>query len=79
MLIFSRNGSSTVCVAVVVYFMNKFRWSLLKSLEYINSKRKGFSLPASALNKLEIYEKSMKLVRFSNGWDEMYYEGFYIE
>ena len=48
-LVHSIRGQSRACCVVTIYFMMKFNWSLLKALEFINSRRPNLEIRASFL------------------------------
>ena len=48
-LVHSIRGQSRACCVVAIYLMMKFNWSLLKSLEFINSRRPNLEIRASFL------------------------------
>jgi protein-tyrosine phosphatase len=48
-LIHSMRGQSRASVVAILYFMEKFQWSLLKTLEFINSRRPDLEIRANFL------------------------------
>ena len=48
-LIHSIRGQSRASVVSILYFMEKFQWSLLKTLEYVNSRRPDLEIRANFL------------------------------
>ncbi len=56
-LIHSIRGQSRACCVLTVYLMKKFNWTLLKALEFINSRRPNLEIRASFLQQLSKYEK----------------------
>ena len=59
-LIHSFNGRNRCCVAALVFFMRRYRWGLIKTLEFLNAKKPGLELTASLLKKLLEYEKLLE-------------------
>ena len=51
----SIRGQSRACCVVAIYLMMKFNWSLLKSLEFINSRRPNLEIRASFLQQLSTW------------------------
>lgn len=42
--------------------MEKFQWSLLKTLEFVNSRRPDLEIRANFLNQLQVYIKRSKIM-----------------
>jgi len=55
-LIHSLNGRNRCCVAALLFLMNRFRWGIIKTLEYLNAKKPGLEMTASLLKNLLEYE-----------------------
>lgn len=58
--------------------MSRFRWGLVKSLEYINARKPGLEMTASLLKKLLQFETRLEKdnIRFlSKDWNTVYMEG----
>ena len=73
-LIHSIRGQSRASVALSVYFMQKFRWSLYKALEFLNSRRPDLEIRASFVSQLADFEQ--KLITQGRGpqtahWNEV--------
>jgi hypothetical protein len=51
-LIHSVNGKNRCCIAGLIILMQRFRWGLIKTLEYLNAKKPGLEMTASLLKKL---------------------------
>ena len=51
-LVHSVNGRNRCCIAALVVLMQRFRWGLVKSLEFMNAKKPGLEMTASLLKKL---------------------------
>lgn len=58
-LIHSYNGKNRCVIAIVIYFMKKYKWSLIKSLEFLNAKKPGLELTATILKKLMDFENKI--------------------
>lgn len=52
-LVHSIRGQSRACCVICIYLMQKFNWSLMKSLEYINSRRPNLEIRGSFLQQLQ--------------------------
>jgi len=48
-LVHSIRGQSRACCVVCIYLMMKFNWSLLKTIEFVNSRRPNLEIRASFL------------------------------
>ena len=63
--------------------MSRFRWGLVKSLEFINAKKPGLEMTASLLKKLLQFESRLEkdMIRFlSKDWSTLFVQGeFYQE
>lgn len=60
--------------------MKKFRWGLIKALEFVNSKKNNIELTASILRSLNSYEKLLKndeIGYLSHDWNSQYKKGEY--
>jgi len=73
-LIHSIRGQSRASVALSVYFMQKYRWSLYKTLEFLNSRRPDLEIRASFVSQLADFEQ--KLIAQNRGpqtgnWNEV--------
>lgn len=55
-LIHSVNGRNRCCIAALIVLMQRFRWGLVKSLEFMNAKKPGLEMTASLLKKLLNFE-----------------------
>jgi len=42
--------------------MEKYQWSLLKTLEFVNSRRPDLEVRANFLNQLQVYTKRSKTI-----------------
>ena len=48
-LVHSIRGQSRACCVICIYLMQKYNWSLLKALEFVNSRRPNLELRGSFL------------------------------
>lgn len=81
-LVHSARGQSRASAAIAIYLMNRYKWTLLKTLEYLNSRRPDLEIRASFIQQLNIYESYLN--RTGNGpktqdWNEISENTFYIE
>lgn len=62
--------------------MRKYRWSLLKSLEFLNSRRPDLEIRATFIHQLSAYEQRLQQKfnsnKFTSKWDELSEERPYI-
>ena len=56
-LVHSMRGQSRATVVSILYFMESFQWDLLKTLEFINSRRPDLEIRANFLQQLQTYTK----------------------
>lgn len=73
-LVHSIRGQSRASVALSVYFMQKYRWSLYKTLEFLNSRRPDLEIRAAFVSQLADFEQ--KLIAQNRGpqtgnWNEV--------
>lgn len=73
-LVHSIRGQSRASVALSAYFMQKYKWSLYKTLEYLNSRRPDLEIRASFVSQLADFEQ--KLISQNRGpqtahWEEV--------
>lgn len=72
MLVHCEDGRSKSVVIVSAWMMKKFKWSLLKSLEFLNFRRPGIDLPHSFISQLAGLETRLDKSRFpSTNWQEV--------
>lgn len=73
-LVHSIRGQSRATCALAAYIMRKYKWSLLKALEFLNSRRPDLEIRATFIHQLSAYEarlaNSIKLP-VSQKWDEL--------
>ena len=74
-LVVSTKGQSRSSTVIVAYLMKKYKWTLLKTLEYLNSRRPDLEIRTSFIQQLSEYESYLS----SNGegckttkWSEVY-------
>ncbi|CDW88742.1 dual specificity catalytic domain containing protein [Stylonychia lemnae] len=73
-LVHSVRGQSRACCVLSIYLMIKFKWTLLKSLEFVNSRRPNLEIRASFLQQLSAWERRTREqypIR-TDRWDEIY-------
>lgn len=73
-LVHSVRGQSRATCALAAYIMRKYKWSLLKSLEFLNSRRPDLEIRATFIHQLSEYEFRLKKQMKSNissKWDEL--------
>jgi len=58
-LIHSVKGQSRACTVACSYVMRKYRWALLKSLEFLNSRMTEFEIRPSFIHQLTAYENRL--------------------
>lgn len=46
-------------MVIAVYLMRKYRWSLLKTLEFLNSRRPDLEIRSTFITQLSNFEKSL--------------------
>ena len=59
MLVHSNRGQSRASSVLVVYFMQKYRWTLFKTLEFLNSRRPDLEVRAAFINQLSEFERKL--------------------
>ena len=73
-LVHSIRGQSRACCVMCIFLMNKFNWSLLKALEFINYRRPNLEIRASFLQQLSNWQQrriKRGNPRCSETWDEV--------
>ena len=58
-LVHSNRGQSRASAVLVVYFMQKYKWTLFKTLEFLNSRRPDLEIRASFINQLSDFERKL--------------------
>jgi len=77
-LIHSVNGRNRCCIAALIVLMQRFRWGLVKSLEFMNAKKPGLEMTASLLKKLLQFESRLEkdnLKVLTKDWATTYKDG----
>jgi protein-tyrosine phosphatase len=59
-LIHSVRGQSRASCVIASFIMRKYRWSLLKTLEFLNSRRPDLEIRATFIKQLSEYESRLK-------------------
>lgn len=70
----SVRGQSRATCALACYIMRKYKWSLLKSLEFLNSRRPDLEIRATFIHQLSLYEarlQNLYNLHISCKWDEL--------
>lgn len=55
-LVHSIRGQSRASVVIAFYLMKKYRWTLLKTLEFLNSRRPDLEIRATFIQQLNMFE-----------------------
>lgn len=80
-LVHSVRGQSRATCTLAAYIMRKYRWSLLKSLEFLNSRRPDLEIRATFIHQLSAYEQRLQMKfnsKFTSKWDELSEERPYV-
>jgi protein-tyrosine phosphatase len=56
-LIHSVRGQSRAAVIAILYFLEKYQWTLMKTLEFISSRRPDLEMRANFLAQIQKYVK----------------------
>ena len=70
------------CFVIASYIMRKYRWSLLKTLEFLNSRRPDLEMRQSFLSQLSLYENRLfqrSLGPKTSKWTELSDNAFHLE
>ena len=73
-LVHSVRGQSRATCALAAYIMRKYKWSLLKSLEFLNSRRPDLEIRATFINQLSAYEARLQNrlnSQITSKWEEL--------
>jgi hypothetical protein len=81
-LVQSQRAMNRACFVVASLVMRRYRWSLLKTLEFLNSRRPDLEMRQSFLSQLSLYEN--RLVQRGLGpktskWTELSDNTFHLE
>ena len=63
-MIFSIKGQNRACVAIIIYLMKKYNWSLKKCREYLSTKKQSVHITKNFINQLMKFEE--KLIKKNN-------------
>lgn len=55
-LVHSVRGQSRSSCVIAAYLMRKYKWSLLKTLEFLNSRRPDLEIRATFIHQLSAFE-----------------------
>jgi hypothetical protein len=55
-LIQSIKAQNRACFVIATYIMRKYRWGIMKTLEFLNSRRPDLEMRPSFLRQLQMYE-----------------------
>ena len=58
-LIKSEKAQNRACFVIASFIMRKYRWSMLKTLEFVNSRRQDLEMWPSFLRQLQMYENKL--------------------
>ena len=59
LMIFSIKGQNRAWVAIIIYLMKKYNWSLKKCRDYLSTKKKDIKITKNFLNQLMNYEERL--------------------
>ena len=60
-LVQSVRAQNRACFVIAAFLMRRYRWSLLKTLEFVNSRRQDLEMRPSFLGQLSQYENKLYL------------------
>ena len=63
-LIFSVKGQNRACVAIIIYLMKKYNWSMKKCRDYLSTKKKDIFINKNFINQLKNFEE--RLIKLNN-------------
>lgn len=66
-LVHSVRGQSRAASVLAIYLMRKYRWSLLKTLEFLNSRRPELEIRGTFIQQLQDYEARLQKQTQSGG------------
>ena len=81
-LVHSVRGQSRSSCVIATYLMTKFHWSLLKTLEFLNSRRPDLEIRATFIKQMSEFESRLKRksnVVQTSKWDELSDANKYLE
>jgi len=74
-LVHSVRGQSRATCALAAFIMKRYRWSLLKTLEFLNSRRPDLEIRATFIHQLSAFEQRLHNQReqpfITSKWDEI--------
>jgi hypothetical protein len=79
-MIQSIKAQNRACFVIATYIMRKFRWGIMKTLEFLNSRRPDLEMRPSFLRQLQMYEGRLiarGLGPRSHTWNELSDQGTY--
>ena len=59
-LIHSVNGKNRCVMAALIYFIQRYHWGLIKTLEFLNAKKPGLELTATIVKKFLHFETKLE-------------------
>ena len=60
LLAHSLKGQNRVCIVVLIYLMKKYKWSLIKSMQLLKSKKQDVDIPNYFFEQLKNFENRLK-------------------
>lgn len=81
-LVHSVRGQSRSSCVIATFLMRKYQWSLLKTLEFLNSRRPDLEIRATFIKQLSDYENRLKMRQLgpkTSKWDEIAEGNRYLE
>ncbi|EAS04407.2 dual specificity phosphatase domain protein (macronuclear) [Tetrahymena thermophila SB210] len=75
-LVHSVKGQSRACCVLASYFMKKYNWALLKTLEFLNSRRPDLEIRSSFFQQLTNLSKKLQITgagAMIQDWNEISY------
>ena len=63
-IIFSVKGQNRACVAIIIYLMKKYNWSMKKCRDYLSTKKKDIFINKNFINQLRNFEE--RLIKLNN-------------
>ena len=73
-LVHSVRGQSRATCCLAAYIMRKYKWSLLKTLEFLNSRRPDLEIRATFIHQLSAFEARLQTqlrLPITQKWDEI--------
>ena len=59
LLAHSNKGQDRVCIVVLIYLMKKYKWSLIKSMQFLKSKKQDVDIPDFFMIQLRNFENRL--------------------